>query len=131
VSASGGEENARGRRWPGDDPAEPAGPPRRSGMAIAALVLGVLSIPLSLTVYLGVLAGLAAVILGTVGLVATRRGRMAGRGMALAGLITGLVGLVIAVSLGAYGLKTFRDCQHRIGHRPSSEELRDCARTGV
>jgi hypothetical protein len=131
VSAPGGNENTAGRRWPGDEPVEPSGPARRSATAIAALVLGVLSIPLSLTVYLGVLAGLAAVILGAIGLVATRRGRMAGHGMALAGLITGLVGLVIAVSLGAYGLKTFRDCQDRIGHRPTSEELRDCARTGV
>lgn len=107
----------------------PAGPARRSGIAIAALVLGVLAIPLAFTIYLGVLVGLLAVALGVAGLVSTRGGRRSGRGMAVAGLITGLLGLVFAVSLGLYGLKTYHDCEHQLGHRPNRAELRECVRT--
>jgi hypothetical protein len=110
-----------------DGPEEPV---RRSGVAIAALVLGVLSIPLSFTIYLGLLVGLLGVGLGVAGLVATRAGRRSGRGMALAGLVTGLIGLVFAVALGLYGLQTYRDCENRLGHRPTRVELRECVRTG-
>jgi hypothetical protein len=106
-------------------------PPRRSRAAIVSLVLGVLAIPLALTVYLGALAGVLALGFGVAGMVVTRRGRATGRGMAVAGLVTGLVGLVVAFSLGAYGVKTFRDCQDKIGHRPTGQELRDCVRSGL
>src|SRR5260370_38152868 len=70
-------------------------PLRRSRLALSSLVLGVLSIPLALTVYLGVLTGLIAVGCATAGLVATRRGRAGGRAMAAGGLVAGLVGLII------------------------------------
>jgi hypothetical protein len=114
----------------GHEPAEPARPVRRSAIAIAALVLGVLSIPLAFTIYLGLLVGLLAVGLGVAGLIVTRGGRRSGRGMAMAGLVTGLLGLVFATALGLYGLQTYRDCQDRLGHRPTRDELRECARTG-
>jgi hypothetical protein len=113
----------------GREPGQPAPPARRSGLAIAALVLGVLSIPLAFTVYPGLLFGLVAIILGVVGLIATRGGRAGGRGMAVAGVVTGLVGLVFAAALAVYGLHTYRDCQNQLGHRPSRDELRQCTRT--
>jgi uncharacterized membrane protein HdeD (DUF308 family) len=116
-------------RPPEQEPAAPAGPVRRSGIAIAALALGVLSIPLAFTIYVGLLIGLLAVALGVAGLVATRGGRRSGRGMATAGLVTGLLGLVFATALGLYGLHTYRDCQDRIGHAPTRDELRECTRT--
>jgi hypothetical protein len=117
--------------WVSQEPTDrPIGPVRRSGVAVAAVVLGVLAIPLALTVYLGALTGLLALLLGLIGLFRTRRGRATGRGMAVAGLIAGLVGLVLAVSLGVYGMRTYRDCETRLGHSPSSDELRDCTRTG-
>jgi hypothetical protein len=98
---------------------------------VATLVLGVLAIPLALTVYLGLLSGALAVTFGVIGLVATRRGRATGRGMAVAGLLAGLVGLVLAGSLRSYGMQTFRDCQDKIGHRPTTAELRECVRAGL
>jgi Domain of unknown function (DUF4190) len=100
--------------------------PRRSRSAVMAMVLGVLAIPLVLTPYLGALVGGLAVVSALVALVATRQGRAAGRGMAVTGLVAGLVGLVIAVLLGTYGLRTYRDCQERIGHRPDQTELEQC-----
>jgi hypothetical protein len=114
---------------PGSAEPRRAGPARTSGIAITALVFGVLSIPLAFAIYLGLLVGLLAVALGVAGLVVTRGGRLAGRGMAVAGLVTGLLGLVFAAALGLYGLHTYRDCQDRLGHRPTRDELHECART--
>ncbi len=128
-------EQPRPYRWESDESADDGSPdvrpPRRSGIAVAALVLGVLAIPLALTVYLGLLTGLLGVLLGLAGVVRTRRGRAAGRGMAVAGMVTGLVGLVIAASLGLLSLRTYRDCQTKLGHPPSRQEWRDCARDSI
>jgi hypothetical protein len=93
-------------------------PPRSSGQASASLVTGIASVLVSLVVscfgYLGassgwgpivagafaVLAGLAggaAVSLGAIGLRQARRGGVTGRGLAVAGVTCGTVGLLITV----------------------------------
>lgn len=64
-------------------------PVRTSGAAIASLVLALLWI-------CGV-GSLAAIILGIVGISATKAGAMKGRGMALAGLVIGALGLLATV----------------------------------
>jgi hypothetical protein len=92
-------------------------------------VLGVVAIPLVLTPYLGALAGLVAIGCSLAGLVRTRQGRATGRGMAVAGLVSGLVGVLAAAWLYTYGMHMLRDCQDRIGHRPTRAELHECART--
>jgi hypothetical protein len=89
---------------PGHKPGAPGGPrptqPTNSGMAIASLVCGILSIPMSLCCGLvAPVAGIAAIVMG----VMARRqidqsgGRLGGEGTALAGIITGIVGTVIGV----------------------------------
>ena len=105
--------------------------PRQSRVATTALVLGILAIPFGLLVYPGVLLGVVAVICGALGLVATRGDRALGRSRAGVGLVAGLVALTIALSLGWQGLRTFRDCQDRVGHRPSHSEIQTCIRTGL
>jgi hypothetical protein len=105
--------------------------PRPSRAATAALVLGLLAVPLGLLVYPGILLGVLAVVCGAAGLVATRRGRGLGRARAGIGLAAGLVALTIAASLGWQGLQTNRDCQARIGHRPGHAELETCVRDGL
>ena len=73
---------------------------RKSGKAIAALVCGIISL-----ILFGILLGAVAVVLGT-------RARkeiaadpsLEGDGMALAGMITGAIGLVLAVVLIALGV---------------------------
>jgi len=67
----------------------PAPPARTSGLAIASLILGILSFCLP-----GV-GSLAAVGTGIGGLVGTRERRASGRGLAIAGLVLGLFTLVI------------------------------------
>ncbi|HEY6746192.1 MAG TPA: hypothetical protein VI357_10805 [Mycobacteriales bacterium] len=105
--------------------------PRQSRLATAALVIGILAIPFGLLVYPGVLLGAVAVVLGAIGLVLTRGDRAFGRARAGVGLVAGLVALTIALSLGWQGLRTIRDCEDRLGHRPGQAELRTCIRDGL
>jgi len=94
-------------------------------------VTGVLAIPFGLLVYPGLLLGLVAVGCGAAGLVASRGGRRPGRGRAAAGLVAGLVALTLAASLGWQGLRTIRDCQDRVGHKPNQDEIEQCIRDGL
>ena len=88
-------------------------PAKSNGFGITALVLGILSIPAGFVSWPGILLGLLAIIFGILGLRRVKARRADNKGMALAGLITGIVGLVI----GAIGLallifvtKTTADC---------------------
>jgi hypothetical protein len=74
----------------------PPGSGPTNGLAIAALILGILAIISCWSVAGGVLFGIAAVVLG---IIARRRDRAAGRraGVANAGLITGIAGIVLGV----------------------------------
>ena len=49
----------------------------------------------------------------------------------MAGLITGVIGLVLSVVVFAYAVKRTQACQNRIGHVPSRAELEQCVRDGV
>jgi hypothetical protein len=66
----------------------PVARPRRDGMGIAALVCGILG----LTLVPGI-CSLIAVILGHLALGAARRGETSSRGPAIAGLVTGYIGV--------------------------------------
>ncbi|HYT10832.1 MAG TPA: hypothetical protein VEL73_09255 [Mycobacteriales bacterium] len=111
--------------------AQAPGWPKQSRVATTALLIGVLAIPCGLLVYPGLLLGLVAVGCGAFGLLVTRGERALGRGRAGVGLVAGLVALVIAVSLGMQGLRTIRDCQDRVGHRPNHDEIQQCVRDGL
>jgi prepilin-type processing-associated H-X9-DG protein len=66
---------------------------RTSGLAIASFVLGLTSIVFCLTI----LTGIPAIILGVLGLNAVKDGygQVTGRGFAIAGLVTGIIGTVV------------------------------------
>jgi uncharacterized membrane protein len=81
--------------------------PLGAGMAIAALVLGILAVLLCWTVVGGVLFGLIAVVLGAVASGRARRRVATGRGMAIAGIVLGLLGLVLSVGLVFIGVSLF------------------------
>jgi uncharacterized membrane protein HdeD (DUF308 family) len=75
-------------------------PRPRNGMGVAALVVGVVSLVLALLVLffpIAGLLGLIAVILGAIGMSRVSRGKADNRGQAIAGLLTGLIGILIAV----------------------------------
>ncbi|HJX83013.1 MAG TPA: DUF4190 domain-containing protein [Candidatus Angelobacter sp.] len=65
--------------------------------ATISLVLGILSIPLSITCILGIAAGIPAIILGHLSRSAISKslGRLKGAGMALAGLIMGYISIAV------------------------------------
>ncbi|EFC82911.1 hypothetical protein FrEUN1fDRAFT_3931 [Parafrankia sp. EUN1f] len=69
----------------------------RNGLGIAALVLGVLAILTCWTVIGGILLGVAALICGFLGRGRAKRQEATNGGMALAGIITGALGAVLAV----------------------------------
>lgn len=74
--------------------------PQKSGLAIASMVLGIIGLVLSCCVpYVPILLGLLAVILGGVSL-AKKQG---GKGMAIAGLICGIITLIPAIILIVFG----------------------------
>ena len=71
----------------------------RNGFGTTALVLGILSVLTSLTVFLGVILGVLAVIFGFLGRRRARRHEATNGGMALAGLLTGAAGVAVSVLL--------------------------------
>ncbi len=72
----------------------PQGPEKSSGLAIASMVLGIVSLVLSCCVpYVPVVLALLAVVLGGVSL----SKKQGGKGMAIAGLVCGIIGLVPSV----------------------------------
>lgn len=115
----------------------PQAPPARpavggGGMATAALVLGILALITSFTVIGGVLLGLLAIIFGIVGLRRANRGLALGRGRAIAGIILGLLGILVAGALIAVGVSLFnseeaknlQDCLKNAGSNQS--EIQKC-----
>ena len=73
------------------------GPPSNSGMAVASMVLGILSLVLFFTHIFALIMALLAVIFGHVsrGNIRRSQGRLSGAGMGLAGLITGYIAMLV------------------------------------
>ncbi|MEC7445575.1 MAG: DUF4190 domain-containing protein [Planctomycetota bacterium] len=77
-------------------PAHPQVPQQLpQGMAVAALVCGLLSL-----LGCGCATGIPAVICGYVGMKQADRGEAGGKGLAVAGLIMGILSLVITIGIG-------------------------------
>jgi len=107
-------------------------------MGTAALVLGVLALVLAVLIVFSALAvplGLLAAILGVVGLSRVNRGEADNRGEAVAGIVTGLlalvIGVVFVVSIGTFftthanDFSSFGRC---INTSTTSQEREACAR---
>jgi hypothetical protein len=61
------------------------------GMAVASMVLGIVGIVFIWVPFLGLIAGVLAVILGAVALNGVKSGQAGGGGMAITGLVLGIV----------------------------------------
>jgi hypothetical protein len=81
-------------------------PPGR-GLAVTALVMGILALLSCWTVLGGILFGLAALVFGVIATTKARRGTGTGGGMAMAGLVLGLLGLIAAIVLIVIGVNVF------------------------
>lgn len=79
-----------------------------NGVAIAALVLGLLSVPL-IIVLIGPLLALIAIILGIVGVKKANSLGGTGKGMAITGIVSGLLTIVLTVLAVTAGISVFNN----------------------
>lgn len=97
----------------GQPPGSPLEPTRSSGLAIAAMVLGILGIITFWVPVLGAVLGLVALILG---IIAVRR--QAGKGMAITGIVLGTLALIGGAIFSVLSIVVFsvaRDCAEQTG----------------
>lgn len=107
--AAGGGTPPPGAPWAGAPAAGAVPPPYQaggrlptSGLAIAALVLGLLSIPAGIIV-VGGLLGVLAIVFGAIAIPRIRRRQATGMGLSIGGIITGIIGTGIAIVILAIG----------------------------
>lgn len=80
-------------------------PARRTGSnrpAVAALTVGILSLPAVLTFLGGMILGFAAVVLGFVGVARSRELDARGEGLAVAGVILGMLGMSAPAAISLF-----------------------------
>lgn len=105
--------------------------PPNNRMPVAALVLGIASIPFGLlTGFVGIACGLAAIIVGILGIRKVRRGIATRQAFAIAGIVAGAIGVVVSIVVLIISVHHINECKKHIGHTPSRKELTQCARDG-
>lgn len=105
-----------GRDTGATTPDERLGRPKTSAAAVFALVFGLSALFCALTAILSPVAvvfGLIAIVLGVVGLKKAKLPRVTGRGVAIGGLVLGLLGLLLGGALIA-GLTTVLNDQRQV-----------------
>ncbi len=111
------------------------GPPRANGLGIAALVLGILSLPGALLIGVpGIVLGLLAIVLGIVGLRRVRARRADNRGMAITGVVTGALGLLLGVVVLAgavFFVRTTGDCTSEFDQTGDQARYEQCLQESV
>jgi hypothetical protein len=100
------------RSWPQSGSVSPGARSTTDGVALAAMIVGILSLLFAWFPVLGGLGGAIALILGFVGRSRVRSGTSAGAGQALTGIITGAIAvvinlLVVAAAVAFFGGGTF------------------------
>jgi Na+/proline symporter len=97
-----------------------------NGKATAALVLGIASILLCWLSFLDIVPVVLAIVFGSLGRAqANRDPRAGGKGMALAGLICGVVGAVLAIIVSILFIRISNDCS---GLPTGGSAFSDCVR---
>lgn len=79
--------------------------PLRNGFGITALVLGIVSIPAGF-VAVGIVFGIVAVVFGFLGRGRAKRGEANNGGLAVAGVVTGIIGILIGVGVLVFLVKS-------------------------
>src|SRR6478752_447589 len=106
----------------------------KNGLGIAALIAGILSLPAALTIVGGFLLGVVAVILGIIGYRKARIGEATNGGMAIGGIVLGILGAIVSavvIAVGVWGFNQFggrdlMDCMQRAGNdRVAQQQCED------
>ncbi|MBE2315475.1 DUF4190 domain-containing protein [Solirubrobacter sp. CPCC 204708] len=71
----------------------------KNGMAVAAMIVGILAIPAIIVPILAIILGVVAIVLGAVARSRAKSGGMSGSGQAMAGIVCGAIGIVGAVAI--------------------------------
>ena len=80
-------------------PQQPMQPDDKKGLAITSLVLGIVSVLLCCTLWIGGICGIAGLITGIMGMKSTT-----GKGMAIGGVICSVVGILAALVILILGI---------------------------
>ena len=104
--------------------------PPGSGLAIASMVLGILSLPLFCFWPGAIPLGILATVLGFVARSKVKAGTGAGGGMAMAGIVCGIIAIVLAILmlagvaafLGFGGAKVVEDMQKEIQKQQQQQQ---------
>ncbi|MDR1015015.1 MAG: DUF2510 domain-containing protein [Coriobacteriales bacterium] len=96
----------------------------RKGFAVASLVLGIFSLPCACFAYFAFFPGILAVIFGILGMKSSRRG------MAIAGLIMGIVGIIGGIAMTVLVFVTMPDVLQDIMRNPTEYGLPSDAFSG-
>jgi len=121
---------------PGGPPAY--GRPPKNGMGTAALVLGILGFLAAITLiffFFGIIFGIVAIVLGLIGRGRAKRGEATNKGAATAGLITGILALILGIAVPVIvatvfddDINNFSDCIDDAGGEDATQqEQEDCA----
>jgi hypothetical protein len=84
-------------------------PAPKNGLGIAALICGLISLPAAFTIFGGFFLGLLAVILGIVGYRRVKKGAATNGGIAIGGVVFGVLGIVVSAVLIAVGVSMFKE----------------------
>jgi Domain of unknown function (DUF4190) len=115
-----------GSWYPPPYPYASYGPPpvaERNGLGTGALIASVASLPAAFTVFGGFILAIAGIVLGIMGYNRARRGEATNPGIAIAGIVVGVLGVILSVALVALGIWGFYkvggvdyvDCIQRAG----------------
>lgn len=143
-----GTAPAQGGGWSGQQPAaggggaydwntgQPATPTGSDGMAVTSMILGLLAVAISWIPFLGILgalAGIVAIVLGPIAMKRIKTSGRGGRGMAITGLVTGIVSVVLAIlvtvgmftffrSIGWGPFQEYAECMEEVGDEDFCEQ---------
>ena len=109
-------------------PPQPLARKPRNGLGVAALVIAIIAVVTSLSVMLGVIFGLAAVIVGFSARGRVKRGDADNRGVANAGIFLGVVAIIASVAffiIAANVLRDYIDCASKVSNDPA--KVQQCA----
>ncbi|MEC4840183.1 DUF4190 domain-containing protein [Mycobacteroides chelonae] len=83
----------------------PVPPPApKNGLGVGALVVGIIAVLFSCTVFGGFIGGLVAVILGIVGVRRVTRGEANNRGVAISGIVLGTLAVLLSAAILVFTL---------------------------
>ncbi|WP_157944151.1 DUF4190 domain-containing protein [Blastococcus atacamensis] len=110
---------------PPPPPVQPTQPVKSSGLAVAALVLGIIALVLSWVPIINNMAAVLAVVglaLGIPALVQARKGARSGKGMAIAGVVTSVVAIVVVFATQAFYSNVIDEVQNELDDLESSSQ---------